>query len=68
MGFTEYINELRVSQACMYLMEGEYNITKIALMSGFNTPRTFNRAFLKQTGMTPRTYRERKGKITENIH
>ena len=28
-------------------------------MVGFNTPRTFNRAFIKQTGVSPTEYRRR---------
>lgn len=60
MGFNEYINGLRISDACRYLSKDKYNITEIALMVGFNTPRTFNRAFFKQLGITPRDYKTRK--------
>ena len=59
-GFNDYINSLRVSNACKHLVKSERSITEISEMVGFNTLRTFNRAFIKQTGMTPSKYRSQK--------
>ena len=59
-GFNDYINSLRVSNACKYLVKSEKSITEISEIVGFNTLRTFNRAFIKQTGMTPSRYRTEK--------
>lgn len=56
--FNEYINSLRVSEACRHLRLGEMSITEISEMSGFGTLRTFNRAFQKQMGMSPSQYRK----------
>ncbi|MBE6548071.1 MAG: AraC family transcriptional regulator [Ruminococcaceae bacterium] len=56
--FNEYINSLRVSEACRHLRFGESSITEISAMSGFGTLRTFNRAFVKQMGMSPSQYRK----------
>lgn len=56
-GFNEYVNSLRVSNACKHLCRSDRSITEISELVGFNTPRTFNRAFYKQMGMTPREYR-----------
>ena len=56
-GFNEYVNSLRVSNACKHLRKSDRSITEISELVGFNTPRTFNRAFYKQMGMTPREYR-----------
>ncbi len=56
--FNEYINSLRVSEACRHLRLGEKSITEISEMSGFGTLRTFNRAFQKQMGMSPSQYRK----------
>ena len=53
--FTDFINSLRVEHACPCLEKG-VNITDVALSSGFSSIRTFNRAFLRQMGMTPREY------------
>lgn len=54
-GFTDFVNNLRVEHACNLLEEGA-NITEIAFSSGFSSVRTFNRVFLQNMGMTPRDY------------
>ncbi len=53
--FNDFINQLRVNDACERLKAGE-SVTDAALSSGFLSIRTFNRAFLKETGMSPREY------------
>ena len=55
--FNDYVNSLRVSEACRRLLHTDESITDISTDVGFNTLRTFNRAFIKQTGMTPSEYR-----------
>lgn len=57
MGFNDYVNSIRVSNACKYLTRTDKSITEISDLVGFNTLRTFNRAFAKQLGMTPSQYR-----------
>ncbi|MBO5069971.1 MAG: helix-turn-helix transcriptional regulator [Roseburia sp.] len=54
-GFTDFVNNLRVEHACNLLEEGA-NITEIAFSSGFSSVRTFNRVFLQKMNMTPRDY------------
>ena len=63
-GFNDYINSLRVSCACRHLRSSKLSVTEIGSLVGFSTPRTFNRAFLRQMGMTPSDFRKqsRKGK------
>ena len=56
--FNDYINSLRVSEACRYLLNTDYSITDISEKVGFNTLRTFNRAFIKQIGIPPTEYRK----------
>ena len=60
MGFNDYINSIRVSNACKYLKKTDKSITEISDLVGFNTMRTFNRAFQKQMNMTPSEYRAKK--------
>lgn len=60
MGFNDYINSIRVSNACKYLAKSDKSITEISDLVGFNTMRTFNRAFQKQMSMTPSEYRAKK--------
>ena len=60
LGFNDYINSLRVSEACRYLLNSSLSITEIGSLVGFNTPRTFNRAFIKQLGLSPSEYRKQR--------
>lgn len=55
--YKDFINKLRVDYACALLKKG-IRVTESAYASGFSSVRTFNRAFLKYTGMTPRDYKE----------
>ena len=57
-GFNDYINALRVSEACRYLRHSNKSITEISALVGFGTLRTFNRAFIKHVGMSPSDYRK----------
>lgn len=56
-GFNDYVNSLRVANACKLLRKSDKSITEISELVGFNTLRTFNRAFFKQMGVTPSDYR-----------
>ena len=56
--FNDYINSLRISEACKLLANSDLSITDISERVGFNTLRTFNRAFSKQTGLSPTEYRK----------
>ncbi len=57
MRFNDYINSLRISCACRYLSQTELSITEICDLVGFNTLRTFNRAFSKHFNISPSEYR-----------
>ncbi len=59
-GFNYYINSLRVSNACKYLISSNLSITEISEKVGFNTLRTFNRAFIRHIGISPSEYRSKK--------
>ena len=59
-GFNDYINSLRVSNACKLLVKTDRTVTEISETVGFNTLRTFNRAFMKQMSCTPSEYRRKK--------
>lgn len=55
--FCDYINSLRLIDSVQLLKNRALSITDIALISGFSNLRTFNRAFLKQYGISPTVYR-----------
>ncbi len=56
--FNDYINSLRISESCRLLRTTDQSITEIADTAGFGTIRTFNRAFVKQMGISPSDYRK----------
>lgn len=58
MKFNDYINSLRISESCRLLRMYDMSITEISDASGFGTLRTFNRAFIKQMGMSPSEYKK----------
>lgn len=55
--FIDYLHEIRIGHACELLIEGDLPITEVAYASGFSNLSNFNRRFLEQKRMTPRTYR-----------
>lgn len=57
--FRTYVNTLRLDFACSLLRGTDRTVTQIAYESGFESQRTFNRAFFQQYGMTPSRYRQR---------
>ncbi len=54
----KYINLYRIDNAKERLINTEDSIASIALESGFQSIRNFNRVFLSYTGMTPADYRK----------
>jgi AraC-like DNA-binding protein/quercetin dioxygenase-like cupin family protein len=52
-----YITSLRISDAKQLLTDTDMTISQIAMQLGFGCIRSFNRAFLKETGITPTAYR-----------
>ena len=55
--FNEYINSLRISEACAFLRETDKKIAEISEEVGFGTIRSFNRSFKQTTGISPAEYR-----------
>jgi len=56
--FCSYINILRINRSCTLLSQSQKSITEIADESGFSSLRTFNRAFARYVGTTPKEYRK----------
>ena len=57
--FNQYINSVRVNYATAMLERSTESITNICLDCGFESQRTFNRAFKDRYKMTPREYRNK---------
>ena len=57
--FTEYLNNYRISQACILLSEVSDSVSQIAERCGYNNLRTFHRNFRRIMGVSPQEYREK---------
>lgn len=55
---SEYINTLRIEEACRLLKEREDKIIDIAFEVGFESLRTFNKWFAKRHGKSPSEYKK----------
>jgi len=57
MNFNQYLNGVRLDYAAVQLRHSADSITDICFDAGFESQRTFNRAFHDRYGMSPRKYR-----------
>lgn len=55
----DYLQIQRVRHALILIADTDMTMLDIALKCGFNNTANFNRAFLKVTGKTPKSYRKR---------
>lgn len=58
MRLSTFINSLRIDAACKLLQNSEKRIAEIAQAVGYETIRSFNRAFVDIAGCTPKQYRQ----------
>lgn len=59
--FSDYVNDLRIGQACQLLLDSEKSIAEIALQTGFENLSYFNRVFLRKKGKSPSVWRKAVG-------
>ncbi len=57
--FTEYLDSVRINNACKMLLETEKSVTEIAYAVGYDTIKTFNRKFINRKLMTPSDFRKK---------
>lgn len=57
-GFVDFLNRIRIGQACSMLYASDDQIITISQSAGFKNLANFNRHFLKLKGMTPSEYRD----------
>lgn len=55
---TQYIQQMRVREACRLLHCTDRTVNEICLQIGYEQPSHFHKTFKKFTGVTPRLYRE----------
>ncbi len=58
MSFRQYVNTLRIDKAKKMLLSSSDTIEEVGEKCGFNTLRTFDRAFVAETKKTPRQFRK----------
>lgn len=57
-GFSDYVNDIRIANACLQLMDSDKTVREIAMDSGFESLTYFNRVFLRKKGKTPVAFRK----------
>lgn len=55
--YSDYLNEIRINEACRLLVQSENSISQISFECGFETLSYFNRVFNAKKGITPSVYR-----------
>ncbi len=56
--FTDYVIDMRISNACKLLLETDQSIAHISEANGFNNVSNFNKLFKIRKGMTPKDFRK----------
>lgn len=55
--FIQFVNEVRISEACKMITENKLQITNIAYECGFNSLSNFNKIFKSVKGLTPTEFK-----------
>ena len=63
MGYTDYLNSLRIKYAVMLFEHGIDSVKNIAALCGFSDPLYFSSVFKKRMGVSPSEYKK-----TENVN
>jgi len=56
--YTDFVNEIRVGQACKLLIENKLRINEVCYESGFNNFASFHKCFKRTTGKSPLQYQK----------
>jgi AraC-like DNA-binding protein len=56
--FTDYLIDMRISNACKLLLETDLSIAHISEVNGFNNVSNFNKLFKMKKNMTPKDFRK----------
>ncbi|WP_026526891.1 AraC family transcriptional regulator [Butyrivibrio sp. VCD2006] len=57
MNYSKWLNMIRLEKATQLLTQNDLTLTKIAMLSGFQSIPSFNRVFHEEKGMAPGEYR-----------
>lgn len=56
--FSDYVNDIRIANACLLLADTDKTIREVAMETGFESLTYFNRIFLKKKNGTPSAFRK----------
>lgn len=56
--FSDYLNDVRIANACILLQQTDKTIAAISFEAGFESLTYFNRVFKRKRGANPNTYRK----------
>ncbi len=55
-GFSKYLNNLRIQYACRQIEDGNISVTQISTACGFSDPMYFSKVFKRHTGCSPQAF------------
>lgn len=55
-GFTDYVNRVRILEAKALFRAGEHNVEKVANRVGYADPKYFSRVFKRKMNVSPSSY------------
>ncbi|MGL4490931.1 MAG: helix-turn-helix domain-containing protein [Rhizobiaceae bacterium] len=64
---SQYINDIRIMEACRLLKDSDLSVTQVIYESGFQTKSNFNREFTRVTGKTPRDWRRHSSQVPQSL-
>lgn len=56
--FSDYVNDIRIANACKLLSFSDHTVKEIAAETGFESLTYFNRVFSKKKNCTPSVFRK----------
>ena len=65
--YTQFINEIRIGNACKLLIENQINVKQVCFESGFNNFASFHKFFKAITGKSPLIYQKEFLSQTNNL-
>lgn len=57
-GFTQYLQKIRIEQSCRLLEAGQHTVSEIATLVGYSNIKFFNKVFKETLGVTPREFKK----------
>jgi AraC-like DNA-binding protein len=62
--YTQFLNEIKIGNACKLLVDDNQSISQICFEIGFNNFTHFNSQFKRIMGLTPREYQHRRAQLS----